>query len=364
MIRIDEIYYNTFLARLQGPATTGLHWFEPFGTTAFKNICDQPPVDYFQAKRRIFFWDQEPITRGRFSQVFDQFMHKFKRPEYDTGVELTLVTSERDSDEVAWACDTYNLRSKYYFFHGWAALDWFRGYNRSFLMQPYDQRAITRTFIMPNRIIAGERHHRLIMLYHIFRMNMSNNHISCPAICPAENITVHAACNELAAKYPDIQEVFSNTCFPKQFVGEANAPMHSYQLSLFSESAESLLYLVTETVATGRRCHLTEKTFKPIALKMPFILVSTAHSLEYLRSYGFRTFDALWSEAYDLIEDDEDRYSAIADVLRELDQLTLQEKQRLFDSAAEICEHNYQHFYSGGFEAILWTELCTMLQEL
>jgi hypothetical protein len=195
-------------------------------------------------------------------------------------------------------------------------------------------------------------------------MDLDNNHISCPAVCPAENISILEAVKSLAITYPDIEEVFANTCFPKQFVGEANAPMHSYQLSLFTESAESLLYLVTETVARGRRNHLTEKTFKPIALCMPFVLVSTAHSLEYLRSYGFRTFDTLWSEAYDLVEDDDLRYACIADLLNSLDRLSTQEKQRLFLEAAEICEHNYEHFYSGGFEAVLWTELNAMLQEL
>ena len=55
--------------------------------------------------------------------------------------------------------------------------------------------------------------------------------------------------------------------------------MQSNQLSLFEQSAESLLYLVTETVASGRRQHLTEKTFKPICLQMPFIIVGCAGSL-------------------------------------------------------------------------------------
>jgi hypothetical protein len=217
---------------------------------------------------------------------------------------------------------------------------------------------------MPNRIIAGERQHRLIMLYHIFQMNMLNNLISCPSICPAENISIIDAIKPLAARYPDIEEVFACEQFPKSFVGEANAPMHSYQLSLFKECAESLLYLVTETVATGRRQHLTEKTFKPIALKMPFVLVGTQGSLAYLKSYGFRTFEHLWDETYDTIADDDERYNAIARTLKDLDELPRRCKQRLFRAAAEVCEHNYRHFYNGGFESVLWQELNTMLQEL
>ena len=364
MIRIDEIYCNIFLAKLQSQPFCGLHWFDPFGTTAFENICDQPPIDYFDALHRIFFWDQEPIHRDRFTRVFDQFIHKFKKPKYDPGVKLTLITSERDSEEVQWACSTYNLKSAYYFFHGWAALDWYRGYNRTFLMEPPNKRKITRTFIAPNRIIAGKRQHRLMMLYHIFKYEMTNNWISCPQICPAENISINDAIKDLVDVYPDIKEVFNQQQFPMSFPGELNAPMHSYQLSLFKESAESLLYLVTETVATERRLHLTEKTFKPICLRMPFIIVGTKGSLAYLRSYGFKTFNNLWDESYDDEINDVQRIEKIAFTLKALDILPQKEKQKLFDLAQEICEYNYNHFYNGGFEAILWQELQDMLDGL
>jgi hypothetical protein len=139
--------------------------------------------------------------------------------------------------------------------------------------------------------------------------------------------------------------------------------MHSCWLSLFDESAESLLYLVTETVATGHRHHLTEKTFKPIALGMPFVIVCTKGSLKYLRSYGFRTFDGIWDESYDDAEDDV-RIGRIASLLRSLDELPALAKQELFESAHEVIEHNWNHFYNGGFEAVLWTELNEMLNEI
>jgi len=358
MIRIDEIYNNIFLPKMQERSDHGLHWFDPFGSVNFADLCNVPPVPDVDTARRYLFIDQEPLHTALVDQTLQQFAAMFTRGQRH------LITSEYASESVDRIANTYNFTPHYYFFHGWAALDWFRGYDRTFLMTPYKERRITHTFVAPNRIVAGERNHRLIILYHIFKRGLDNNLISCPLTCPAENITVHAAVKELESKYPDIGEIFANTIFPKQFVGEANAPMHSHRLSLFKECSQSLLYLVTETVAQGRRCHLTEKTFKPIALNMPFILVSTRGSLEYLRSYGFRTFDTLWDESYDRIENDEDRYSAVADVLTELDRSSTQEKQALFDSAAEICEHNYDHFYSGGFEAVLWTELTRMLGEL
>jgi hypothetical protein len=36
---------------------------------------------------------------------------------------------------------------------------------------------------------------------------------------------------------------------------------------------------------------------------MPFVIVGTRGSLEYLRSYGFRTFEGIWDESYDSAED-------------------------------------------------------------
>jgi hypothetical protein len=47
--------------------------------------------------------------------------------------------------------------------------------------------------------------------------------------------------------------------------------------------------------------------------------------------------------------------------LRSLDELTIEGRQDLFEMAKPIIEHNWNHFYSGGFEAVLWTELQEML---
>jgi hypothetical protein len=306
---------------------------------------------------RYLFWDQEPLHQ----ETVDQTLSKFKKI-YSTG-QAHIVTSEYNSSNVEYIQHTYGFKPHYYFFHGWAALDWFRGYNHSFLITPPEHRHITKTFIAPNRIVAGQRQHRLYMLYHIFRLGMINNWISCPEICPAENIKLIDAVEPLTSVYPDIQSVFSQQTLPINFPNETGHPMHSARLDLFAESAESLLYLVTETVATGRRQHLTEKTFKPIALRMPFIMVGCAGSLSYLQKYGFRTFAELWDESYDDEVNDLKRYEKIAEVLKELDNCTSLEKQHIFDSAREICEHNYRHFYHGGFEHILWQELTEMINE-
>ena len=327
----------------------------------------------------IFFFDQEPIHLSMHMATFEQVVKLNRDIHCDDYVDRTtnrvvakisrdtgfvspgyIVTSERDSENVEAVCKHFKWKPLYYFFHGWAALDWYRGYDRTFLITPLKERTITKTFITPNRIVAGERQHRLEMLYHIFKNNMLDNHISCPAACPAENISIYDAVKPLANHCPDIQDVFAKQTLPINFANETDHPMHSCWLSLFDQSAESLLYLVTETVATGRRHHLTEKTFKPIALGMPFVIVGTRGSLEYLRSYGFRTFEGIWDESYDSAEDSV-RIERIASLLRSLDELPTEAKQDLFQQAQQVIEHNWNHFYGGGFEAILWVELQEML---
>jgi len=361
MIRIDEIYSNTVWPWLR-ENRPGVRMFmcDPFGRSDPDSIIsygtnDGPEHNY------TFFFDQEPIHLNIHIPTFK----KAKDYNVDLGRQKgILVTSERDSENVERICRKFFRKSLYYFFHGWAALDWYRGYNRTFLIKPIQDRVINKTFIAPNRIVAGERQHRLEILYHIFKNDMLDNHISCPAVCPAENISIHDAVKPLSKKYPDIEQVFAAQQLPINFAGESDHPMHSCWLSLFDECAESLLYLVTETIATGRRHHLTEKTFKPIAMGMPFVIVGTHGSLKYLRSYGFKTFGDIWDESYDDESDDQLRYEKIATLLKRLDNMDTDQKNALFNSAKAIIQHNWDHFYNGGFEQILWTELQEMLNSI
>jgi len=347
---------------------------DPFGRSDPDSVVNYG-TDTDPEHNYIFFFDQEPIHLDMHMPTF----LKVRNYNLDITHDMTvvspirngrirnagyIVTSEKDSANVDALYSKYGWKPLYYFFHGWAALDWYRGYDKTFLIKPIAEREIAKTFIAPNRIVAGERQHRLEILYHIFKNNMQDNHISCPAVCPAENISIHDAIKPLISKYPDIETVFVEQQLPINFAGETDHPMHSCWLSLFDECAESLLYLVTETVATGRRHHLTEKTFKPIALGMPFVIVGTQGSLKYLRSYGFKTFGSIWDESYDDEPDDQLRYKKIADLLKNLDSMSIAQKNALFDSAKDIIQHNWDHFYKGGFEQILWVELQEMLNSI
>lgn len=356
MLRIDEIYNNTFWPWIQRNRP-GVRMFmcDPFGRSDPDSVVNFGSEETHE-HNYIFFFDQEPIHLDYHGATFDEVQRRNRDLDSAPGA---ICTSERDSVNVDELCMRYGWRSYYYFFHGWAALDWYRGYDKTFLIAPVAQRSPTKTFIAPNRIIAGKREHRLNMLYWIFKHQLDHNHISCPEICPVENISIYDAARSLP--YADAESVFRSADLPRHYHGETDHPMHSCWLSLFDQSADSLLYLVTETVATGQRHHLTEKTFKPIALGMPFVLVATAGSLAYLRSYGFQTFGHIWDESYDTETDDQRRIEKVGQLLRQLDRLTVNERGMLFEQAWPVIEHNWNHFYHGGFEAVLWRELMDMM---
>ena len=365
MIRIDEMYSGVMASWIRrSKPNLRLLYCDPFGRSDPASIQVNTPkstnTDY------VLMFDQEPIDYDLHQQTFDQvrYINNDDIHYCSNNKQIGhIVTSEKHSSQVEELGELYGWKSHYYFFHGWAALDWYRGYNRSYLITEPEERVITKTFIMPNRIVGGLRSHRLEMLYYIFKLGLMNNYISCPDICPAEGESVKDLLLTVALMREDAVEVFDSAALPLNMPNEQGHPMHSCWLSLFDESAECLLYLVTETVASGRRQHLTEKIFKPICLRMPFILLGTAGSLEYLRSYGFKTFATVWDESYDTIEDDDLRIAAIAELLKNIDQLPAAAKQDLFRQCADIIEHNYHHFYSGAFEEILWQELQSMLAE-
>lgn len=313
----------------------------------------------------ILFHDQEPIHLNIHTRLFKDAVARNLDLNHNSGPTYSaIVTSEQNSDIVDQVCRQYNWKSYYYFFHGWAALDWYRGYDKTYLMPQPTERTITKTFINPNRIIGGYREHRVLLMYQLLKLDIQHSWTSFPAVCPVENLSIEEIASHFKHQYPDIVDVFKQADLPLNFPGEEGHPMHSCWLSLFDLCAESLTYVVSETVFTGRRHHLTEKTFKPICLGMPFIVMSTQGSLEYLRSYGFKTFGDIWDESYDQEPNDSLRIEKIASLLKSLDQLSAVEKQKMFERAIPIIEHNYNHFYNGAFEQILWDEMQGMLKQI
>jgi hypothetical protein len=365
MLRIDEIYENTFLVWVKkNLPNTAIYYHDQFGSSDPDSIlCRSFSNSAKDETSFIYFFDQEPLILDYHQITFENMD---KRNINSGGVRKTgvIVVSETASDNVDYICKQRNLQPFYYFFHGWAALDWYRGYDRTFLITPWQQRKIKKTFFSANRIIGGLRQHRVLMLYHFAKLDLMHNWISASSVCPAEQTSIRTIAEHYKKQYPDIVDVINGIDLPRLFPGEDVPRMSSCWLDQFDLCSESLVYHVTETVYTGRRLQLTEKSFKPIALGMPFILSATAGSLEYLRSYGFKTFGDFWDESYDLETDDFARAEKVAAVLKQLDDLSEQNKQELFQACWPVIEHNWNWFYQGGLESVLWPELTNMLESI
>jgi hypothetical protein len=94
---------------------------------------------------------------------------------------------------------------------------------------------------------------------------------------------------------------------------------------------------------------------------MPFVIVGAAGSLNYLQRYGFKTFAGVLDESYDSETNDIRRIEMVTKLLAELDTLSIRERQQIHRACLPMVEHNYNHFYCGGFSDVLWQELTGML---
>ena len=376
MIRIDELYDNTFWAWMQ-EHLPGVRMFycDPPGHTSVDTLFNHG-YDDVPENKYIFMHDQEPVDPTLYSHLFDDVIRRngdlhFKISsdyflgDYPNSMDLSklprlgsIVVSEK-GDYVTQLCEKYNWKSYYYFWHGWATLDWFRGYDKTFLLKRAEERNPTRTFMSPNRIIGGKRDHRVLFLNEVFKRGLEDNHISAPRVCPEEGVDIATIAERYACA-----DTFQNADLPRTFPGESTQKMASCWLDNFAAAQDSMFYVPTETVYFGKRLHITEKTFKAIAMEMPFVLVAPAHSLEYLRSYGFRTFGSEIDESYDEEEDDLLRVQKVGKLLEDINSLSTREKQHLYKYCAKIATHNYQHFYGGKFEQALWQEFKGMLAQI
>jgi hypothetical protein len=398
MIRIDEIYNNTFWPWMQQHLPAYRMFFcDPPGNTDPSSIFNYGYDDIVE-NGFVFFHDQEPIHLDLHESLFNEVWLRMcdvirhltgdpvNRDGVDwVGVQMKITRSETFSEYLRSGhcalpaahvivselgeyqkqlADCYGWKTHYYFYHGWACQDWFRGYDKTFLIPRAQDRHPTKTFMSPNRIVGGMRDHRVLFLYNIFKQGLEDNHISAPRICPVEGVDITSIAQKYTNVYQDISAVFDQANLPRMFSGEDTQEMASYQLTNFNEAADSLVYVPTETVYFGKRLHLTEKTFKAIALEMPFVLVAPAGSLEYLRSYGFKTFGDIWDESYDAETDDIQRIEKVTKLLKQLNDLSVTERQALHQACLPIVEHNFEHFYGTGFSKILWNELSDMLKEL
>jgi hypothetical protein len=304
---------------------------------------------------KIFFYDQEPII----SSIIDQyFLVKYMNKNN------TVVCVSEYSKEV----DQY--KKLYYFFHGFAALDWYRGYyalnsNKSIVKQyNYD-------FISFNRIINNDRSYRIYFISLLKEQGLLEKGLVSFNVTDNlfddwrdDTSDPNSKLSEQAKQHAEQHLVNIDKLIIDQaeLPGSASANIPRTINSWFSPgypqppNFDAFWHIVTETVFYYDKLHLTEKIFKPIVSKQPFMLLAAPGNLAYLKSYGFKTFDSVIDESYDLIQDNDLRTKIVVDQLHWYCNLTPGEKIEVIKQLEPIIQHNFDHFY-GEFRHIITREL-------
>jgi hypothetical protein len=136
---------------------------------------------------------------------------------------------------------------------------------------------------------------------------------------------------------------------------EQNVNMNVIQASDLEYYDNSYFSLVTETHFFPtvwfdsfmlHEVIFTEKTYKPIAMKHPFLIVGPQWHLYHLRSLGYKTFHPWINETYDTIANHEKRLFAILQEVTRLSQFTNEQWLEWQQGVKDIVEHNYAVIHS------------------
>jgi len=74
------------------------------------------------------------------------------------------------------------------------------------------------------------------------------------------------------------------------------------------------------------------------------MLLGNKHSLKFLKTLGYKTFDKWIDENYDEIEDENERRGAIIKELKKFSELPVNQLINIRFEMNEICEFNQKHF--------------------
>jgi hypothetical protein len=110
--------------------------------------------------------------------------------------------------------------------------------------------------------------------------------------------------------------------------------------------------IVCETFCQGRVFFVTEKFWRAVATKTPFIIHGPQFLLQRLKQLGFKTFDAWWDEGYD---QDPHLYSyqEINKVLKYLSDCSIPDLEQMYQDMQPILQHNYQCMMNLTFQDLL-----------
>lgn len=311
------------------------HWFNNMTTPSM--IChDQEPLNYNLYNKSDFqpIWDLKPIPSVTKHLWENMHLRSLLCVPFNIYDLTMLCHSEKNSQELS-VYESHGFVGVYWWSHGIIAQDWFRYAEHDTTLLSCN---IKTDFLIYNRAWTGTREYRLKFTEQVIEQGLV------------------PYCNMSFSK-TDGSEIYTDFTYHNQKLKTDRKDFEFHFLPNTSSSNDSADYnsldyqtsaieVVLETLFDDTRWHLTEKTLRPIACGRPFILAATPGSLQYLRSYGIKTFDGLIDETYDTIQDPVLRILAITNEMKRIANLEPGEKKLLWDRLYKISKENQLLFFS------------------
>jgi hypothetical protein len=359
-IPLDRLYHyiENMIEDIYGDSVI-IYRFFPHGSKKFTDLL--PLHDYaltWKQKKltpQIFCNDQEPLNFDLYEHIpeneltISETLKKvkkfglviprinFRTDTFTIWDHALLIHSEKRSTQVEKYLAN-NFLPVYYWSHALIARDWFR-----YAEHTVQQKKVTNQFLIYARGWTGTREYRLKFLESVIDHSLhSHCKIRIQPVDPetCQHYSNHDFLNpqwEPSAKLEDY------------FVTSDICPTFSADFDLEDYNSTDI-EVVLETLFDDERLHFTEKILRPIALGQPFILAGSHGGLEYLRHYGFKTFDSVWCENYDNIQNPGQRMQAIVDVMKSISIWSESQRTELLQQANEIAAFNKQRFFSREFQ--------------
>lgn len=94
----------------------------------------------------------------------------------------------------------------------------------------------------------------------------------------------------------------------------------------------------------------SEKIYKPISFKHPFLLFGVPNSLSIFKSFGYKTFDRWFDESYDSIDNPNLRYKFLLSEIKRLVALSDEQWVEMIHEMTPVLEYNYNHFLTKPYD--------------
>jgi hypothetical protein len=349
-----------------------IYRFLPHGSKKFADLThlNDYNLTWKQKKTRpqIYCNDQEPLNFDLYQNITESQLpngavleklkefglklpiKNFRTDAFTIWDHALLIHSEQRSVQVEKYRHS-DFLPVYYWSHAVIARDWFR-----FAEHVIQQKKVAKKFLIYARGWTGTREYRLKFLELLIRANL---HAHCKtSIQPVDSETLqhykdHDFSNPDWTPDLKLEDYFDSKQIASTF--SADFDQEDYN--------STDIEVVLETLFDDKRLHFTEKILRPIALGQPFLLVGAQGGLEYLRSYGFQTFDKIWSEDYDAVQDPKQRLQKVVDTMTSISTWSNDQRTQLLARANEIAAYNKQRFFSKEFFKQVTDELRSNLTQ-